>query len=568
MTTEQDQIPAPDSPAPDSSAPDGPAPDRPVPNSPASPSPVATSSRPAWVTDELITQWSAWVSRDASRRGPDRAEPVTAVAPFDLAPIAAVPACAPEDVTAAVAGARADQPEWAGTPLRRRGDVLLAFHDLLLERQDQVIDLIQWETGKARYHAWQEVAQVAAIARHYARRARHYLAPHHVRGMVPGLTKVKEVRVPKGVVGVISPWNYPLYLGVGDVLPALMAGNAVVSKADSQTSLTMLWTRALMAEAGLPTGLWQIVAGPGAEVGTALVDAVDFVCFTGSTATGRTVAERAARRLVGASLELGGKNPLIVRADADVAASAAGTVVAAFANTGQMCIHIERVYVHEKVYEAFRAELVQATRALRLGQSYDYSVDIGSLTSVAQLAAVEAHVDGAVAEGATVLAGGRARPDIGPLFYEPTVLEGVTPEMAVCDEETFGPVLSLYAYGADSEAVGLANQGTYGLSASIWSKDSRGAGRMAVRIRAGSVNINDGAAAAAGSIEAGMGGMGESGLGRRHGAEGIRKYTESQTIAAQRLLPLGPPKPGQSAVERFVRRTNGQLALLRRLGVR
>ncbi|MFE6149833.1 succinic semialdehyde dehydrogenase [Streptomyces sp. NPDC057889] len=584
MTTEQDQIPAPDSPAPDSStpdspapdspapdssAPDGPAPDRPVPNSPASPSPVATSSRPAWVTDELITQWCAWVRRrDASRRGPDRAEPVTAVAPFDLAPIAAVPACAPEDVTAAVAGARADRPEWAGTPLRRRGDVLLAFHDLLLERQDQVIDLIQWETGKARYHAWQEVAQVAAIARHYARRARHYLAPHHVRGMVPGLTKVKEVRVPKGVVGVISPWNYPLYLGVGDVLPALMAGNAVVSKADSQTALTMLWTRALMAEAGLPSGLWQIVAGPGAEVGTALVDAVDFVCFTGSTATGRTVAERAARRLVGASLELGGKNPLIVREDADVAAAAAGTVVAAFANTGQMCIHIERVYVHEKVYDAFRAELVRATRALRLGQSYDYSVDIGSLTSAAQLAAVEAHVDGAVAEGATVLAGGRARPDIGPLFYEPTVLEGVTPGMAVCDEETFGPVLSLYAYGADSEAVGLANQGTYGLSASIWSRDSREAGRMAVRIRAGSVNINDGAAAAAGSIEAGMGGMGESGLGRRHGAEGILKYTESQTIAAQRLLPLGPPKPGQSAVERFVRRTNGQLALLRRLGVR
>ncbi|MFD7184295.1 succinic semialdehyde dehydrogenase [Streptomyces sp. NPDC059904] len=558
MTTEHDHIPSPDSPAPDGSMPDSHAPE----------SSVAMASRPPWVTDELIARWCTWVPRDATRPGSDSAEPVTAVAPFDLAPIAAVPACTPQDVTAAVAGARADQPEWAGTPLRRRADVVLAFHDLLLERQDQVIDLIQWETGKARYHAWQEVAQVAAIARHYARRARHYLAPHPVRGMVPGLTKVKEVRVPKGVVGVISPWNYPLYLGVGDVLPALLAGNAVISKADSQTALTMLWTRALMAEAGLPADLWQIVAGPGAVVGTALVEAVDFVCFTGSTATGRTVAERAARRLIGASLELGGKNPLIVREDADVAAAAAGTVVAAFANTGQMCIHIERVYVHEKVYEAFRAELVRATQALRLGRSYDYSADFGSLTSAAQLAAVEAHVDGAVAKGATVLAGGHARPDIGPLFYEPTVLEGVTPEMAVCDEETFGPVLSLYVYGADSEAVGLANQGTYGLSASIWSKDSREAGRMAARIRAGSVNINDGAAAAAGSIEAGMGGMGESGLGRRHGAEGIRKYTESQTIATQRLLPLGPPKPGQSAVESFVRRTNGQLALLRRLRVR
>ncbi|MGW4386483.1 succinic semialdehyde dehydrogenase [Streptomyces sp. NPDC004685] len=558
MATEQDHIPALDSPAPDGSTPDPSAPD----------SPVAKTARPPWVTDELITQWCTWVRRDATRHGPDSAEPVTALAPYDLAPITAVPTCAPKDVAAAVAGARAGQPQWAGTTLRHRGDVVLAFHDLLLERQDQVIDLIQWETGKARYHAWQEVAQVAAIARHYARRARHYLAPHHVRGMVPGLTKVKEVRVPEGVVGVISPWNYPLYLGVGDVLPALLAGNAVISKADSQTALTMLWTRALMAEAGLPADLWQIVAGTGAVVGTALVDAVDFVCFTGSTATGRTVAERAAKRLVGVSLELGGKNPLIVREDADVAAAAAGTVVAAFANTGQMCIHIERVYVHEKVYDAFRAELVRATQALKLGRSYDYSADIGSLTSAAQLAAVEAHVEGAVAKGATVLAGGRARPDIGPLFYEPTVLEGVTPEMAVCDEETFGPVLSLYAYGADSEAVGLANQGTYGLSASIWSKDSREAGRMAARIRSGSVNINDGAAAAAGSIEAGMGGMGDSGLGRRHGAEGIRKYTESQTIATQRLMPLGPPKPGQSAVESFVRRTNGQLALLRRLRVR
>ncbi|WP_428950843.1 succinic semialdehyde dehydrogenase [Streptomyces sp. cg35] len=543
MTTEQDQIPAPESRA-------------------------ATTSRPSWVTDESIARWCALVCRDATRRGSDDAEPVTAAAPFDLSPIAAVPACVPEDVAAAVAGARAAQPEWARTPLRRRGDVVLAFHDLLLERQDQVIDLIQWETGKARYHAWQEVAQVVAIARHYARRARHYLAPRHVRGMVPGLTKVREVRVPKGVVGVISPWNYPLYLGVGDALPALMAGNAVVSKADSQTALTMLWTRALMAEAGLLAGLWRIVAGPGDVVGTALVDAVDFVCFTGSTATGRAVAERAARRLVGASLELGGKNPLIVREDADLAAAAAGTVAAAFANTGQMCIHIERVYVQEKVYDAFRAALVRATRALRLGQSYDYAADIGSLTSAARLAAVEAHVEGAVAKGATVLVGGRARPDIGPLCYEPTVLEGVTHEMTVCGEETFGPVLSLYAYGTDSEAVDLANQGTYGLSASIWSKDSREAGRMAARIRAGSVNINDGAAAAAGSIEAGMGGMGDSGLGRRHGAEGIRKYTESQTVAAQRLLPLGPAKPGQGSVESFVRRTNGQLALLRRLGVR
>ena len=240
--------------------------------------------------------------------------------------------------------------------------------------------------------------------------------------------------------------------------------------------------------------------------------------------------------------------------------------MAAFANTGQMCIHVERVYVHEAVYEAFRDELVRATTALRLGQSYDYSADVGSLTSAAALAAVEAHVGDAVGKGATVLAGGRARPDLGPLCFEPTVLEGVTPDMAVFAEETFGPVISLYPYAAGSDPVPLANLGAYGLSASIWSRDSREAGRMALRIRAGSVNINDGAAAAAGSVKAGMGGMGDSGLGRRHGAEGILKYTECQTIAVQRLMRLGPSP--RSSAERFVRRTNRQLALLRRLGIR
>ena len=527
--------------------------------------PAARSARPSWVTDELIARWCALVSRDVTRTS-DAPEPLTALAPYDLLPIAPIPTCTPQDVHSAAASARAAQQRWADTPIADRVRVTLTFHDQLLKRQEQVLDLIQWETGKGRYHAWQEVAQVATIARHYARRAGRYLATKRVRGMLPGLTMVKEVRVPKGVVGIISPWNYPLYLGVGDALPALLAGNAVISKADAQTALTLLWTRELMAEAGLPAELWQIVTGSGPVVGTAVVDAVDFICFTGSTATGRAVAERAARRLVGASLELGGKNPLIVREDADISAAASGTAVAAFANTGQMCIHIERVYVHEKVYETFRAELVRVTQALRLGQTYDYSVDLGTLVSRSQLAAVQAHVDDAVAKGATVLVGGRVRPDAGPLCYEPTILEGVTPEMAVCAEETFGPVISLYRYGAGSDVVALANQGTYGLSASIWSKDTRVADRMARRIRSGSVNINDGAAAAAGSIEAGMGGMGHSGLGRRHGAEGIRKFTESQTIARQRLMPLGPP--ANLSVERFVRITNRQLALLRRIRMR
>jgi len=518
-------------------------------------------ARPDWVTDEVIAGLTSRVFRSAAGT-----ETVTAYAPYDSRQIATIPASSAADVADAVAAARLGAAAWRDRDFRERAQIMLRFHDLILAEQDKLIDLIQWEMGKARFTAWQEILQVANITRHYARTGHKYLAASSVRGAIPGLTKVAETRVPKGVVGIISPWNYPFYLGVGDAVPALLAGNGVVSKADSQTALTVLFARELMGRAGLPTDLWQIVVGAGSVVGTALIDEVDYIGFTGSTATGRVVAEQAGRRLIGASLELGGKNPLIVRADADIAKAAEGAVTSSFANTGQMCIHTERVLVHEDVYDAFRDAIVTATQALRLGQRFDYTVDIGSLASPQQLATVAEHVEDARAAGARILTGGRARPDLGPLMYEPTILEGVDASMTVCHSETFGPVISLYPFSSDAEAIELANEGSYGLSASIWSKDVHTARLMAARIRSGSVNINDGAAAAAGSIEAPMGGMGDSGLGRRHGAEGIRKYTEAQTVAEQRLMPLGPP--ASMTLDRFVNLTNGQLKLLRKLRVR
>ena len=520
-----------------------------------------TADRPSWVTDAHVSRWLSRISRDPA--GTEVLHPVCA---YTGETTVAIPTSSPDDVRTAVLEARYAAKAWGLRPLAKRADVLLRFHDALVARQDEVLDLIQWETGKNRFSAWQEVAQVATIARHYARRGAHYLAPKKARGMVPGLTQVQEVRVPKGVVGIISPWNYPLYLGVGDVLPALLAGNGVVSKADSQTALTLLWVRDVLSDCGLPTDLWQVVVGAGSVVGTALIDSVDYVGFTGSTATGRRVGAQAGQRLIGCSLELGGKNPLIVRADADLAEAADGLVAAAFANSGQMCISIERVIVDTRVYDEFARLLVQRVDAMQLGQTYDFSADMGTLASGDQLKAVQSHVDDAVAKGATVLAGGSARPDLGPYFFEPIVLADVTEDMAVCAEETFGPVISLYRAASDDEALALANAGSYGLSASIWSRDTRTARRIAPSVRAGAVNINDGAAAAAGSIEAPMGGMGESGLGRRHGAEGIRKYTEAQTVATQRLMPLGPP--ASLGVERFVGLTNRQLGLLRRLRVR
>lgn len=486
--------------------------------------------------------------------------------PFTEEELARLPEATPEDVATAFARAREAQRRWADVPVRRRADVLLRFHDLLLSRQSEVLDLIQLETGKARLHAHEEVQAVAVAARHYGRGAPAYLRPKAHTGVLPLLTKVTELRRPRGVVGQIAPWNYPLELSVGDALPAFAAGNAVVMKPDTETALTALWARDLLIEAGLPEELWQVVLGEGPVVGPEVVAHADYVTFTGSTRTGRDVAQRAAARLVGASLELGGKNAMLVLRDADVEKAAAGAVRGCFSTAGQLCISIERLYVHRAVADAFLERFTARTRALRLGTSLAYGADMGSLTSRRQLETVVRHVEEAVAKGATVLAGGRPRPDIGPLFHEPTVLEGVEPPMAVCAEETFGPVVSVYRFDDEDEAVRLANATPYGLNASVWTRDGRRGREMAGRLRAGTVNVNEAYAAAYGSAAAPMGGMGESGIGRRHGAEGILKFTEAQTVAHQRLVPLAPSFGLDDAA--YARLMTGGLRALKALRLR
>ncbi|MDJ0383403.1 succinic semialdehyde dehydrogenase [Streptomyces sp. G-G2] len=460
--------------------------------------------------------------------------------PFTGDRLAELPEATPEDVAEAFARARAAQAAWAAVPVRRRAAVLLRFHDLVLDRQAEVLDLIQLETGKARLHAHEEVQAVAIAARHYGRKAPVYLRPKGHTGAMPTLTKVVELRQPRGVVGQIAPWNYPLELSVGDALPAFVSGNAVVMKPDTETALTALWARDLLIEAGLPAEVFQIVLGEGPVVGPEVVRHADYVSFTGSTRTGREVAQGAAARLVGVSLELGGKNAMLVLHDADVEKAAAGAVRACFSSAGQLCISIERLYVHESVADAFVERFAARTRAMRLGNSLAYGADMGSLVGERQLETVRRHVDEAVAKGATLVAGGTARPDIGPLFYEPTILDGVEAPMAVCAEETFGPVVSLYRFSDEDTAVAQANATSYGLNASVWTKDARRGRAVAARLRTGTVNINEGYAPAYGSAQAPMGGMKDSGLGRRHGSEGILKYTEAQTVAHQRLLPMAP----------------------------
>ncbi|MEU1373933.1 succinic semialdehyde dehydrogenase [Streptomyces triculaminicus] len=486
--------------------------------------------------------------------------------PFTGHKLADLPESGPEDVATAFERARRAQRAWAAEPVRRRAAVLLRFHDLVLARQPEILDLIQLETGKARLHAHEEVQAVAVVARHYGLAAASYLRPKAHTGVLPVLTKATELRLPKGVVGHIAPWNYPFELSAGDALPAFVAGNAVVMKPDTKTALTALWARELLIEAGLPEGVWQIVLGEGPVVGPAVVAHADYVSFTGSTRTGREVAQAAAARLVGATLELGGKNAMLVLRDADLDKAAAGAVRGCFSSAGQLCMAIERLYVHSSIADEFLRRFADRTRALRLGTGLAYGADMGSLVSQQQLDTVTRHVEEAVAKGATVVAGGRPRPDVGPLFYEPTILDGVQPPMAVCAEETFGPVVSVYRFEDEDEAVRLANSSPYGLNASVWTRDGRRGRAVAARVRAGTVNVNEAYAAAYGSVGAPMGGMGASGLGRRHGAEGILKYTEAQTVAQQRIMPMGPAFGLDD--EQYARVISGGMRVLKALRLR
>jgi succinate-semialdehyde dehydrogenase/glutarate-semialdehyde dehydrogenase len=477
-----------------------------------------------------------------------------------------LPQSAPGDVRHAFQKARAAQPAWAARPVGERAAVLRRFHDLLFDNEPHLLNLIQIETGKARLHAYEELAGSAAALRHYAAAAGGYLKDRRKPGILPLLTKVTEVRHPKGVVGLITPWNYPLALVIMDIAPALVAGNAVVHKPDNATALTALYARQFAIKAGLPAEVWQIVTGEGPVTGPAVVDHADYVAFTGSTRTGRQVAQQAAGRLIGCSLELGGKNAMLVFDDADLEKAVQGAIRGCFSSAGQLCVSFERIYVHYSLYDQFIERFVTETKALRLGARLDYSADIGSLASTKQLEAVTMHVEDARAKGAKVLAGGRRRPDVGSLFYEPTILGGVKPTMSVYAEETFGPVVSVYGFKNEAEVLEAANDTKYGLNASVWTRDTKRARETALRLHTGMVNVNEAYGAAFGSVAAAIGGMGDSGVGRRNGAEGIHRYTEVQTIARQTLLPLAPWF-GFSA-ERYTKQLTFALRLLKRLGMK
>src|ERR1700756_4036982 len=346
---------------------------------------------------------------------------------FTGRPLTTIPGGTAADVGAAFAKARPAQREWAKRPVKERIAIVRRYRDKVIENRQFLMDLLQAEAGKARWAAQEEVVDLMANANYDARVAEDLLKPRKVQALLPAIGKTTVGYQPKGVVGVISPWNYPMTLTASDSVPALIAGNAVVLKPDSQTPYCALACAELLYEAGLPRALYAIVPGPGSVVGTAIAEDCDYLMFTGSSATGSQLAEHAGRRLIGFSAELGGKNPMIVTKGANLDKVAKAATRACFSNAGQLCISIERIYVEKDIADEFTQRFGDAVRSMKLGAAYDFSADVGSLISEGQVKTVSSHVDDAKVKGAKVIAGGNARPHIGPLFYQPTALTHAQP---------------------------------------------------------------------------------------------------------------------------------------------
>lgn len=443
--------------------------------------------------------------------------------------VGAVPATPPAGVAEAVARARAAQRRWAERSFAERAAVVRRFHDALLDEADRVLDTMQQETGKTRRDALGEVLTVAGTARYYVTHGEGHLQERRRHATLPGLTSARVIHKPLGVCGLITPWNYPLLLPVGDALPALLAGNAVVVKPSELTPLSVEIGREILIASGLHPDLYQLVHGDGPALGPELIRQVDYIGFTGSDATGRKVAVAAGERLLPFSLELGGKNPMIVLADAPLEDAVTGFVTGAFANSGQTCIAVERVFVERPLFERYTEAVAERVRGLEVGFSLDFDKDIGSMISEDHAKKVWSHVEDAIGKGATVLAGGELRSDLGPAFVVPTVFTNTTPEMKLACDETFGPVVSIEPVESAEEAIELANATRFGLNASVWGGDTDRALRVARRLETGTAGVNS-TLLVYNTFDVPMGGVKDSGIGRRHGEHGILRYTQEQSL--------------------------------------
>lgn len=462
--------------------------------------------------------------------------PLRVVSPSTGELLAELPAAGRAEVAAAVAAARAAAPAWAARPLGERVAALKRWRRAVVDDEELLRVLVR-ETGKPRHEAeGVELLYFCELTRFVAAAARRALATERCGTLLFAVRRTDVHRVPVGVVGVIGPWNFPILNNAADAVAPLAAGNTVVLKPSEVTPLTSLRMEELWRRAGNPPDVFRVVAGRG-DAGAALVDLVDGVMFTGAVATGRKVAARCGERLVPCVTELGGKSPLVVLAGADLGRAAQSAAWSGFFHSGQACIRTERILVEDRVADEFERLFLERVRGLRQEVPDPDAArehDLGAVTFPRQIEVVTRQLADAVAKGARVLAGGERRSDLAGAFFEPTVLGGVTPEMDVFREETFGPLVPIVRVADAAEALRLANDSHLGLSASVWGPP-RAARRLAERIESGSVTVN-GALVHYFDVSAPLGGAKASGVGVRHGVEGIRAFTRTRAVSVPRPL--------------------------------
>ncbi|MEW6130514.1 MAG: aldehyde dehydrogenase family protein [Acidobacteriota bacterium] len=456
---------------------------------------------------------------------------IISINPATLEELARFPIATTDEINAAVARAGAASSAWAALSFRNRARYILKARRALYDRQNEIIQILSDETGKPPFEAiTTEILPTLDLMSYFAAKTEKILRDEKFSLAVFRNKRSMITYEPLGVVGIITPWNFPFSLSMGEVVMALMAGNTVVLKPSEYTPMVGDFIRRLFAAAGFPEGVIEVVQGNGAT-GAALVDAsVDKIFFTGSVRTGRRIAEVAAKKLMPVVLELGGKDPMIVCSDAPFERTVKGAVWGAFANCGQICASVERLYVHEKIADKFIPAVVEEVKKLRQGvPDANFTTDIGPMVNEMQLGIVTEHVADAVAKGARVLTGGRRRDDLGGYFFEPTVLIDVTNDMKVMREETFGPVLPIKIVRDEEEAIREANNTNYGLLASVWTSDNEHGRRIARRIQAGTVIIND-AVYTNGAAQTPWFGVKESGLGTTHGKAGMYEFVRMKHI--------------------------------------
>ena len=484
------------------------------------------------LSDNLVQTMSVQTTPAPTERQPK----IVSYDPGTGEEIGRAPLCSSAEVKAAVERARSAQTAWAGLSFRERREVVLRARELLLDDSDEIAQLISRETGKPVAEALaMEIVPTLDAMHYFAHAAENLLRPQKIDIGQYGLMgrSSRIIFKPLGVIGLISPWNFPLATPAHEVVMALMAGNAVVLKPSELTPLIALKIGELFARAGLAGGLLEILTGDG-STGAALVEArVDKIMFTGSVATGKRVAEAAAKSLTPVVLELGGKDPMIVLEDADINNAARGAVWGAFANSGQACASVERCYVQESIADKFIERVIAETKVLKQGQGSDGAVDVGAMSNQRQLEIVSEHVDDAKQRGAKILAGGQPAQSLSGLFYEPTVLTNVDHRMTIMRDETFGPVLPVMTFKTEAEAIELANDSSYGLTASVWTRDIARGKRMAELINAGTVMVNE-VVYTHGIAQTPWGGIKESGYGRTHGRMGLLELVNAQHVHVNR----------------------------------